>query len=70
MCFTRPSQLSMPLATVRGLEECTDSEFARHRGGGRTGDMTAYLHASETLRAFRGYYVNKYADHHMHQIAF
>jgi|ERR1700733_853425 len=28
------------------------------------------LHFSETLRAFRGYYVNKYADHHMHQISF
>jgi hypothetical protein len=28
------------------------------------------LHFSETLRAFRSYYVNKYADHHMHQISF
>jgi hypothetical protein len=28
------------------------------------------LHFSETLHAFRAYYVNKYADHHMHQIAF
>ncbi|KAH9975649.1 hypothetical protein BJV74DRAFT_862382 [Russula compacta] len=28
------------------------------------------LHFSETLRAFRAYYINKYADHHMHQIAF
>ena len=28
------------------------------------------LHFSETLCAFRIYYVNKYADHHMHQIAF
>ena len=28
------------------------------------------LHFSETLCAFRTYYVNKYADHHMHEIAF
>ncbi|KAH9965583.1 hypothetical protein BJV74DRAFT_869979 [Russula compacta] len=28
------------------------------------------LHFSETLRAFHAYYINKYADHHMHQIAF
>lgn len=28
------------------------------------------LHFSETLHAFRAYYVNKYADHHSHEIAF
>jgi hypothetical protein len=28
------------------------------------------LHYSETLRAFRRYYINKFADHHMHEIAF
>ena len=28
------------------------------------------LHFSETLRAFRAYYINKYADHHMHKLAF
>jgi hypothetical protein len=28
------------------------------------------LHYSETLCAFRRYYINKYADHHMHEIAF
>lgn len=28
------------------------------------------LHFSETLHAFRSYYVNKYADHHSHEIAF
>ena len=28
------------------------------------------LHYSETLGAFRAYYINKYADHHMHEIAF
>jgi hypothetical protein len=28
------------------------------------------LHYSETLHAFRAYYVSKYADHHMHEIAF
>jgi hypothetical protein len=28
------------------------------------------LHFSETLYAFRAYYVNKYADHHSHEIAF
>ncbi|KAH9960987.1 hypothetical protein BJV74DRAFT_871953 [Russula compacta] len=28
------------------------------------------LHFSEMLCAFRAYYINKYADHHMHQIAF
>ena len=28
------------------------------------------LHFSETLDAFHAYYVNKYADHHSHKIAF
>ncbi|KAI0245743.1 hypothetical protein BJV78DRAFT_1137005, partial [Lactifluus subvellereus] len=28
------------------------------------------LHFSETLHAFRAYYINKYADHHMYEIAF
>ena len=28
------------------------------------------LHYSKTLCAFRFYYINKYADHHMHEIAF
>jgi len=29
-----------------------------------------HLHFSKTLCAFRTYFINKYADHHMHQIAF
>lgn len=28
------------------------------------------LHFSKTLDAFRAYYINKYADHHMHTIAY
>ena len=32
--------------------------------------IPSHLHFSETLHAFRTYYINKYADHHMHQIAF
>jgi hypothetical protein len=28
------------------------------------------LHFSETLCAFCAYYINKYTDHHMHEIAF
>jgi hypothetical protein len=28
------------------------------------------LHFSESLHTFHGYYVNKYTDHHMHEIAF
>jgi hypothetical protein len=28
------------------------------------------LHFSETIHAFRAYYINKYADHHMHETAF
>ena len=28
------------------------------------------LHFSETLHAFRAYFISKHADHHMHEIAF
>lgn len=28
------------------------------------------IHFSESLRGFHTYYINKYADHHMHEIAF
>jgi hypothetical protein len=28
------------------------------------------LHFSETLHASCSYYINKYADHHLHEIAF
>jgi hypothetical protein len=28
------------------------------------------LHFFDTLRAFRAYYINKHADHRMHEIAF
>ena len=28
------------------------------------------LHFSETLHAFHAYYINKYVDHHSHEIAF
>jgi hypothetical protein len=33
-------------------------------------EISPDMHFSESLRAFHTYYINKYADHHMHEIAF
>jgi hypothetical protein len=34
------------------------------------GQMPLDFHFSYSLNAFEGYYVNKYIDHHAHEIAF
>ena len=63
MCSIRLLQLSMPLATVAELEECNDSESARHHhGGSHMGDMIAcFWRRTPPLQVFVAYTPSKFA---------